>query len=151
MKKFNLLSNLPATVTRRKKRIGRGLGSGRGAKSGRGTTRHQKARESIPLHFEGGQARMIKRFPLLRGKGRNKSKNFDPFTLTLDKLNVFHDNEEVTTESIIEKKIVKAKDLKIRGFKILAGGSLTKKLIVKVPISKTAKKQVAAAGGRVVA
>lgn len=71
---IDFLSNLPKIITRRKKRLGRGLGSGRGSKSGRGTTRHQKAREKIPLHFEGGQGRMVKRFPLLRGKGKNKSK-----------------------------------------------------------------------------
>lgn len=70
----NFLSSLPKTASPRKKRLGRGLGSGSGAKSGRGTTRHQKARENIPLHFEGGQGRMVKRFPLLRGKGRNKSR-----------------------------------------------------------------------------
>jgi large subunit ribosomal protein L15 len=69
----DFLSNLPKSVSKKKKRLGRGLGSGKGAKSGRGTTRHQKAREGIPLHFEGGQGRMVKRFPLLRGKGRNKS------------------------------------------------------------------------------
>ena len=73
----NFLSTLPKIVARRKKRLGRGLGSGKGAKSGRGTTRHQKARESIPLHFEGGQGRMVKKFPLLRGKGKNKSKLSD--------------------------------------------------------------------------
>ena len=70
----SLLSNLPKIVTKSKKRVGRGLGCGKGAKSGRGTTRHQKARESIPLFFEGGQGRIVKKFPLLRGKGRNKSK-----------------------------------------------------------------------------
>lgn len=68
----SFLSKLPKIVGKKKKRLGRGLGSGKGAKSGRGTTRHQKARESIPLHFEGGQARMVKKFPLLRGKRRNK-------------------------------------------------------------------------------
>jgi len=71
---LNFLSNLPKIVLPKKKRLGRGLGSGKGTKSGRGTTRHQKARESIPLHFEGGQGRIIKRFPLLRGKGKNKPK-----------------------------------------------------------------------------
>jgi len=68
----NFLSNLPKIVLHRKKRLGRGISSGKGAKSGRGTTRHQKAREKIPLHFEGGQGRLVKKFPLLRGKGRNK-------------------------------------------------------------------------------
>ena len=72
--KIPFLSFLPKLVKRRKKRVGRGLGSGKGAKSGRGTTRHQKARESIPIYFEGGQGRIIKKFPLLRGKGRNKPK-----------------------------------------------------------------------------
>jgi len=71
---LSFLSNLPKIVAKPKKRVGRGLGSGRGAKSGRGTTRHQKARESIPLFFEGGQGRIIKKFPFLRGKGKNKSK-----------------------------------------------------------------------------
>jgi len=69
-----ILSTLPKIKDKEKKRIGRGLGSGKGAKSGRGTTRHQKARESIPLHFEGAQGRIVKKFPLLRGKGRNKPK-----------------------------------------------------------------------------
>jgi ribosomal protein L15 len=68
------LSNLPKIVDKSKKRLGRGLGSGKGAKSGRGTTRHQKAREGIPIHFEGGQGRMVKKYPLLRGKGRNNPK-----------------------------------------------------------------------------
>jgi len=72
--KIPFLSFLPKLVKKGKKRVGRGLGSGKGAKSGRGTTRHQKARESIPLYFEGGQGRIIKKFPLLRGKGRNKPK-----------------------------------------------------------------------------
>lgn len=69
----DFLSSLPKIVINKKKRLGRGLGSGKGSKSGRGTTRHQKARTTIPLHFEGGQGRMVKRFPLLRGKGKNKS------------------------------------------------------------------------------
>ncbi|MBI5127592.1 hypothetical protein HZA76_04020 [Candidatus Roizmanbacteria bacterium] len=73
----DFLSNLPKIALNKKKRLGRGLGSGKGSKSGRGTTRHQKARESIPLHFEGGQGRMVKRFPLLRGKGKNKTRVSD--------------------------------------------------------------------------
>lgn len=66
------LNTLPKIVGSRKKRVGRGAGSGRGNKSGRGTTRHQKAREKIKIWFEGGQNRLIKKFPLLRGKGKMK-------------------------------------------------------------------------------
>lgn len=71
---YSFLSQLPKIIKKKKKRLGRGPGSGKGAKSGKGTTRHQAARENIPLHFEGGQGKMTKRFPLLRGKGRNKGR-----------------------------------------------------------------------------
>ncbi|OGK56042.1 hypothetical protein A3J15_00490 [Candidatus Roizmanbacteria bacterium RIFCSPLOWO2_02_FULL_38_10] len=71
------LNNLPKIKDKSKKRLGRGTGSGAGAKSGRGTTRHQAAREKIALWFEGGQNRVIKKFPLLRGKARNKSVKSD--------------------------------------------------------------------------
>ncbi len=131
MKSF--LSTLPKIVASKKKRLGRGAGSGRGAKSGRGTTRHQKARESIPLHFEGGQGRLVKRFPLLRGKGKNKSAKEKQRVLNLDDLNSLKDN------SIVD----------IKGVKILGGGKLEKKLVVKVPVSKSAKAAIEKAGGRV--
>ena len=64
----NFLSHLETISTKKKKRLGRGLGSGRGAKSGREPHDIRKARENIPLGFEGGQGDLHKRFPLLRGK-----------------------------------------------------------------------------------
>lgn len=67
------LSELPKIVEKQKKRVGRGYGSGKGAKSGRGTTRHQAARENIRANYEGGQNPLTKKFPMLRGKGKNKS------------------------------------------------------------------------------
>ena len=91
----NFLSNLKTISTKKKKRLGRGLGSGRGAKSGRGTTRHQKARENIPLGFEGGQGRLTKRFPLLRGKGKNKSRKGNSYVIYLKDLNQFKEGDEV--------------------------------------------------------
>lgn len=66
------LSNLPKIVKKTKKRVGRGGGSGVGSKSRRGFSRHQKSREKIKIWFEGGQNRLIKKFPLLRGKGKLK-------------------------------------------------------------------------------
>ncbi len=142
----NFLSNLPKIVANKKKRVGRGLASGKGAKSGRGTTRHQKARESIPLHFEGGQGRIVKKYPLLRGKGRNKSFFKKPLIINLKELNFFSDGDTVDFKSLVAKKIV---DKETSNIKILANGELKKKLVVKVPASSQAKEKIIALGGRV--
>ncbi|QQG44700.1 MAG: 50S ribosomal protein L15 [Candidatus Roizmanbacteria bacterium] len=143
-----ILSSLPKIITNRKKRLGRGLGSGKGAKSTRGGTRHQKAREKIPLHFEGGQAKLTKKFPLLRGKGKNKSVRKKPLIIFLKDLNQFAEGEIVDVKSLIEKKIIKTKNKKIK-VKILAKGDLNKKLRVKLPVSQSVKSIVEKAGGEV--
>ncbi len=142
----NFLSNLPQIVSQKKKRLGRGLGSGKGAKSGRGTTRHQKARESIPLQFEGGQSRMVKKFPLLRGKGRNKSKNYKPAIIDLSLLNIFKDGDEVTLDTLFKKGVI-MDDQRKWSVKLLANGKIEKKLTVKIPEARSAKKAIQAAGG----
>ena len=102
----NFLSNLPKINLKKKKRLGRGLGSGKGSKSGRGTTRHQKARESVPLHFEGGQGRIVKKFPLLRGKGKNNSIKEKAFIINLESLNKLADGSIVTREKLIKENII---------------------------------------------
>lgn len=134
----NFLSKLPKIIFGSKKRVGRGLGSGRGAKSGRGTTRHQGARESIPLHFEGGQGRMVKKYPLLRGKGKNNSVRAKPQAILVTKLNVFKENTVVDMEALVKQGFVDKKDVK-QGVKIIGPGKLDKKLIIKVPMSKSVK------------
>lgn len=144
----NFLSNLPQVNIKKKKRLGRGLGSGKGSKSGRGTTRHQKARESIPLHFEGGQGRIVKKFPLLRGKGKNNSVKQKAFVIDLVSLNKLKDNSIVNRETLIKENIITngKENLPI---KILANGQLKKKLIVKLPVSKKVKEAVEKLGGQV--
>ena len=134
----NLLSNLSKTVSRKNKRLGRGTGSRKGAKSGRGTTRHQKARENIPLHFEGGQGKITKKYPLLRGKGKNKPVSSKPYIITLSDLNIYDNGETVTTETLLEKGIVDKK-VYLYGVKLLNMGKLEKKLIIKIPHSKSVK------------
>jgi len=144
----NFLSNLPKIGVHKKKRLGRGLSSGKGSKSGRGTTRHQKARESIPLHFEGGQGRIVKKFPLLRGKGKNNSIVEKSFVIDLEKLNQLADNTVVDRATLIKVNIITngKENLPI---KILANGQLKKKLIVKLPVSKKVKQAVEKLGGQV--
>lgn len=135
------LSSLPKIVKKSKKRVGRGLASGKGRKSGRGTKRHQKAREAIPIHFEGGQGRMVKKFPLLRGKGRNKPIRPKPVVIPVRKLNIFKDGEVIDEASLVKRGVIKEKDLKF-GVKILSDGQLKKRVIVKVPMSKRVREMV---------
>jgi large subunit ribosomal protein L15 len=143
----NILSQLPKIVLRTKKRLGRGIGSGRGVKSGRGTTRHQKAREKIPLHFEGGQGRLVKRFPLLRGKGKNRSKKTNKFVIFTKDLNRFDDGAVINLESLRKTGLVD--DRKNPEIKIIVKGSVKKKLTITLPISRSAKKAIEEAGGNV--
>jgi len=145
---INFLANLPKIVKKRKKRVGRGLGSGKGAKSGRGTTRHQKARESIPIHFEGGQGRIVKKFPLLRGKGKNKPISPKPVAVAVAKLNQFKDGQVVDFESLLAKGIIK-NDARKRGVKILAKGKLERQLIIRLPCSQKVETMVKQLGGKV--
>ena len=144
----NFLSNLSKMNIKKKKRLGRGLSSGKGSKSGRGTTRHQKARESIPLHFEGGQGRIVKKFPLLRGKGKNNSIEKKTFIVDLEMLNKLTDNSIVSRATLIKENIITngKENLLI---KILANGQLKKKLIIKLPVSKKVKEAVEKLGGQV--
>jgi len=144
------LFNLPKIMGKRKKRLGRGLGSGKGAKSGRGITRHQKAREKIKLWFEGGQNRLTKKFPLLRGKGKNKSLKSKPLLVKLSSLNQLPANTEVTLKTLIHYRLINNRAEKT-GIKILADGELKHPLIInKLPISKTVKLKVEQKGGKVI-
>lgn len=145
---MNLLSNLTQIVDKRKKRLGRGPGTGKGAKSGRGTTRHQKARTDIPLHFEGGQNRLVKRFPLLRGKGRNKPVSVKPTLISIEQLEIFSANSAITLEALVSQNIITEKEAR-KGAKIVGTGNLTKSLNVELPVSQTAKSIIEKAGGTV--
>lgn len=142
------LSELPKITEERKKRLGRGHGTGKGAKSGRGTTRHQTARTKMPLHFEGGQNRMVKRFPLLRGKGRNKPVGMKPTLLTLTHLNIFEKGATVDMNALVEKGIIESADIK-RGVKVVANGSIENAITVSLPVSQSAREQIEKAGGKV--
>lgn len=144
------INTLPKIKFYSKKRLGRGTGSGLGAKSTRGTKRHQHAKEKIPLFFEGGQNKLTKKLPLLRGKGKNRSYKLKPIPLSIGKLSVFNKNEEVTVDALIQKGLVD-KDAKKRNVKLLCGnGKLEKALTIKLLTSKSALTQIEALGGKVV-
>lgn len=139
---------LPKTVTRSKKRLGQGHGSGRGKTSGRGT-KGQKARGKIRASFEGGQLPLIKRLPLKRGKGRNKSLNLKQLAVNVKYLNIFAKDSVVDLASLIKMGVLKAGAVKEK-VKILGDGELNVALKVELPCSKGAKLKIEKAGGKVV-
>lgn len=141
------LSTLPKIVERSKKRLGRGHGSGKVKTSGRGT-KGQKARENIKLTFAGSslQASWLKRLPLMRGKGKNKSFAKKPTVVNLKYLNSFKPNSDVTLESLKKAGII---DKRVTDVKILGDGELKVPLVIKLPCSKSALKKIEKAGGKV--
>ena len=121
------------------KRVGRGMGSGKGSHTtGRGT-KGQKAREKVSILYEGTKTKksLVKRIPLLRGKGKFKAKK-GPVILHVGDLANLPAKTEVTLKS-----------LGLKSVKILDGGEIKQALIVKVPISAGAAKKIIKAGGKI--
>lgn len=135
----------PAEGSRKeRKRLGRGIGSGQGKTSGKGH-KGQNARSGggVRLGFEGGQTPLFRRLPK-RGFTNINRKEYA--VVNLDALNIFEDGTEVSPELLIETGLVKKE---LAGIKVLAKGSLKKKLTVKAhKFSSAAKEAIEAAGGQ---
>jgi large subunit ribosomal protein L15 len=143
MKERITLTTLSKTVKRSKKRVGRGHGSGKVKTSGRGT-KGQKSRGRIARGFEGGQLPLIKRLPLLRGKGKNKSMKKMSFPVSISRLNKLPAKTEVTLASLKKNHII---DEGVGRVKIVGNGTLTVILDVKVPTTKSVKLAIKKIGG----
>lgn len=141
------LHTLPKIIQRRQKRVGRGAGSGKGKTSGRGT-KGQGARTSVKLLFEGGQVPLIKKLPLLRGKGTNKPVGKKPYIINVKYLNLFPDKSIVDIKSLKKLNLI-SEDFEHLNIKILGDGELKKSLTVKLPCSKIAAEKIVKAGGKV--
>ncbi len=133
-------------ATQRPKRIGRGIGSGHGKTAGRGT-KGQKARDQVPLTFEGGQTPLHRRLPRLKGFKNPTRKEYTIINVALLEER-FEAGEVVTPETLLERRIIKK--LEKDGLKVLGEGELTKSLTVHAhKFSKSAEQKITAAGGRV--
>jgi large subunit ribosomal protein L15 len=147
------LSNLqPAQPRKERKRVGRGLGSGKGRYSGRGI-KGQKSRAGshrMRAGFEGGQMPLAMRIPKLRGNTSRDAMPVGPFRTYSQPVNIrdlerFEAGEEVTPESLKAKGLIRSvrKDVKLLGV-----GDLSKGLTVTVhAASATARDKIEAAGG----
>lgn len=142
------IQQMPKIVRRGSKRLGRGIGSGKAKTSGRGQ-KGQKARGKIKLRYEGGQLPLLKRLPLLRGKGKNKPNSPKSLVINLKYLNILPDNTIVDREALVKNKLI-AIDLPIHWpLKILGNGEVTKKFTIRLAISKSAAKKIEKAGGKI--
>jgi large subunit ribosomal protein L15 len=150
---LNLSTLKPAQSRKDRKRVGRGLGSGKGRYSGRGI-KGQKSRagsKKMPAGFEGGQMPIDMRMPKLRGNTSADAMPIGPFRTYSQPINlrdlerVFDDGATVNIESLVEKGLLKNTKVDV---KILGTGDLSKKLSVTAhSFSATAREKIVAAGG----
>ncbi len=144
MPRLDDLAPRPGSAKRRK-RVGRGYGSGRGGHEvGRGT-KGQGSRSGVTVRpgFEGGQTPIWMRFPKRGFKNPSRVEYAVVNVEQLDKR--FSDGDQVTLAELVRLGVVR--DPKA-GLKVLGRGALTKSLTVKAArFSVTAREKIAAAGG----
>ena len=131
--------------TKKRKRVGRGPGSGHGKTSTRGH-KGQKSRSGAKKRpgFEGGQMPMQRRLP------KRGFKNY-PFKLEFAIVNLrdiakIETSDEITPDVLVEKGLIKKV---LDGVKVLGSGEVSRSVTVKAhAFSESAKKKIAAAGGK---
>ena len=140
--KLHELSALPEA--KKRKRVGRGPGSGMGKTSTRGE-KGQKSRSGAGISpwFQGGQSPLFRRLPK-RGFNNNRFK-VSYAVINLNDLNRFKDGDVITPAVLVEAGLVKQE---LAGIKVLGDGELTKKLTVKAQrFSSKAVTKIEASGG----
>jgi large subunit ribosomal protein L15 len=149
------LSNLhPAPGSHKaERRVGRGHGSGRGKTAGRGT-KGQKARSGGTIHraFRGGQTRLSKGLPFLRGMGaaRNVIPSRKEYAiLNVSDLDAFEAGSQVHPEVMAARGLITNAESK--GLvKVLGDGEIDRALTVRAhKFSASAREKIEAAGGSV--
>jgi len=140
-----------AGASKNRKRVGRGIGSGKGKTAGRGH-KGQKSRSGVSLlGFEGGQMPLYRRLPK-RGFKNPFSKDFSE--INLGKLQVAIDTGKIDSKEDINYTVLqqagivsKSKD----GLKLLSKGEIKAKVIIEVSgASETAIMAVEKVGGKVI-
>jgi large subunit ribosomal protein L15 len=152
--KLNLSNLKPAQARKDRKRVGRGLGSGKGRYSTRGL-KGQKARSGshkMRAGFEGGQMPIYMRLGKQRGPYSKDAMPMGPHRTRTVAVNVrdlerFDAGAEVTPEALAEKGLIRNTKFDL---KILGHGDLSKQLSVSAHnFSKTAREKIEQAGGSI--
>ena len=136
----------PAGARHKRKRVGRGDGSGHGTYSGRGCKgQNSRAGGGVRLGFEGGQLPLIKRLPRKRGFTNIFKTSYS--IINVGSLNVFDANAEVNPEALLNAGLIKTLKQPV---KILGNGEIDRPLTIKADkFSSTAEQKIVAAGGKI--
>ena len=131
-------------ATKKRKRVGRGPGSGHGRRACRGD-KGQKARNNVSIWFEGGQMPLQRRLPK---RGFTPHNRVEYEVVNLKRIaEKFSSGDEINAETLKAKRLVRKRDARI---KILADGELGFPVTVTVDaISAKAKEMIEKAGGTV--
>jgi large subunit ribosomal protein L15 len=150
---LNLSTLKPAQKRKARKRLGRGMGSGKGRYSGRGI-KGQKSRSgshTMRPGFEGGQMPIYMRLGKKRGPYSKDAMPVGPHRTHTVAVNVrdlervFDDGADVSVDALVEKGLIKNTRIDV---KILGEGDLKKTLSVTAHLfSKTAREKIESAGG----
>jgi len=136
---------VPKGATHKKKRVGRGPGSGHGKTACRGNKgQRSRSGHSLKLGFEGGQMPLHRRLPK---RGFHNIFRREYASINLSQLNVFKAGTTVTPEELVRQGLIKKA---VDGVKILGDGNLNAALIVRAhKFSSSAAKKIQAVGGTV--
>ena len=137
-------------INKSKKRVGRGIGSGKGKTSGRGV-KGQKSRSGVAIKsFEGGQMPLYRRLPK---RGFNPIKKEKIAILNLDKIQSFIEKKTITTTEILNTSSLKKLNLinkNSKKLKILGSGEIKDKINIEADLaSKSALEKLEKIGGSI--
>ena len=145
------LSNLQKRdgATKRRRRVGRGPGSGQGKTCGRGQKGYKSRSGSKQRHgFEGGQMPLHRRLPKFGFTNIFRTEYLVVNLESLEKTDLLDAGDVVTKEMLRSKNIIRTLN---RPVKLLAKGNLSKAVKIEVDkASRTAVEKVRAVGGEVV-
>jgi|SRR5579863_4704123 len=133
--------------TRKKKRIGRGIGSGHGKTSGRGHKgRGSRSGGNTPPSYEGGQMALQRRIPKrgFRRLQKNAARRDEFVLVNLRSFAGFGAGAEIDPAAMADRGLIPAG----RKVKVLADGKVNDRLTVRAhAFSKSARDKIAAVGG----
>ena len=144
---MNILNNT-SKVKISKKKLGRGIGSGKGKTSGRGV-KGQKSRSGVAIKsFEGGQMPLYRRLPK---RGFNPIRKMKVAKINLEQIQTFVDKKKIDSATQINLDVLKQSKIVNKSYlkyKILGNGNLKSKIDILADFSSaSAKEKIEKLGG----